>query len=1394
MAKLNELTKKQIEEIKNALPSTSAARIVAIKNGDIGVEEDRHYKSDLGYASVVDAKVEAEAKAKAEEAEVEALYKEWLAKDEAKAKVEAEAKAKAEAEARVAACRAWSKKRKMYSKMFEKLRKEEVKKEREMKRAEARFQAELGELKARLSKSLSERVAETLERKERARRLRQVLTAVRCLKGILTNRQKASLLSKTSKASYVERTTPCLQVVVGSKHDYKTGEDKLYGFGAEIVRMNNENAIEAAGGYKGSPKKYPTLRGYKKDYLNNNLIEVVLEGDAAEREIDMVGLWNGDLYVGKYDSKTLVKVESRPVGNDRKRMFSLDEDTPNKPKFKGNLYVFFAYSSGGTKEKTFYGMKVTGDAVEREQQINNALNKLTEHGWELIKGTEGTMRSMVKLTSRICLPMTPAKTVFTWSPDCGRQLVMYMGTFTHENNEGIDGSGFQSAETMGEDMSFLYNTYISPKEAAYCWPQIRMAMIKALVATLPQHALEELVADLGKKYGIVYIENPTDQDVRDAKNGKYDGKILVIGKGKPFALFDRNCVKVVPNFTHEIDYRIVSVAKLSDCQTNVQTLQAMAFVPGAMEVIRKIAKAHIDAVIDRFTNTALSGHPVRMSEIETGYLGGFIPTMNPQFMFENASILRSAMKGLVNSLNNSINKLNFDLPGQYLKIMADMTGVFGTRILKDNWVYAPTLKEDERIDVNRCPKSETHDHAVMENKSLEQIKEEIYLNPVMSSTQKMIAYCFFESVPAGMVIVPWSQQFKNDTGGSDGDGDGVIIVCDEGLGKEWNDLAAQLPSGAAEIDGAEEKVEGDPVYPLNPKTMRKAYYYNINNENLNVGRVCNYVSMVISALQSKDNTALLVLQHTMNIGFGKEKYSSYITKPGQKLGCKELRELQRLGRNYRFETEDELRDFLRNDFLGAAPVMAGLVIDASKKYYNVTVLFWDTHNAAEVNLVHVLKQKMHKISLVTENGSDRVKLGSTLEYKFKKDKKGNDYETVLINCPLSDLKEELAKYAASRVREVLGMLHVSDEEKDAFFEIQTKYSEELAIMEGACKQYADFGALLVATENEDEIASIKQAINDIANNARRLTAHLSLAERGLVVRYASITKYGKISDTKHSSFMNAFAPEMIAYLLTRKDSVKICGEEIILHNGMENEIGNTVKFVHGRSKAGVSLDKPISGEFKIERFGTKTYATMAIEDLLNKENSRLHEKVDMTKVVFKVQGNALANMKNIDIDDDVVLSSNNRNVFVNKIDKAYGGIGIRTSYTGVTSFTENMPFATAHAYTMAKITGIEYVNVSFNTKKKETVAFVTATVTASIDKYIDDTGVLRHKDAKKAPAKKQELNVAKEVTSEASTEAMKKADDFRSFIKDVKEGKSHFNNASKQLTLSPMANIEAQMH
>ena len=665
--------------------------------------------------------------------------------------------------------------------------------------------------------------------------------------------------------------------------------------------------------------------------------------------------------------------------------------------------------------------------------------------------------------------------------------------------------------------------------------------------------------------------------------------------------------------------------------------------------------------------------------------------------------------------------------------MADMAGIFEKRVLQDDQCYAPTLRENERVDINRCPKSETHDHVVMTNRSLDQIIE-IVLSFDISNEEKEALISFYKSVPAGMMIVPWSQQFKNNTGGSDGDGDGVIIVRDEGLGKEWNDLAVQLPSGAAEIEGVEEKKEGDPIISLDYKTLRNAYFFNINNENLAVGQVCNYVSKVVSALQSKNNHALFMMADAMGIGCGNKKYSRYITKLGQKLGCKELRELEELGKKYRFETEEELRDFLQNDFLGAAPVMAGLIIDASKKYYEVTVLFWDAFVRAKVNFVNILKKKEYKIGLETKNGVDKITLTAKVNTDEIKGKR-KSYETIEIHCPLSELKEEIAKYAAGVVRDIIEMLHVSDEEKNAFFEISTKYEKELAIMDGACKQYADFGSLLAAAASDEDVVSIKRFINNIANNARRLTSHLSLSERGLVVRYASIIKNGQISDTKHSSFMNAFAPEAIAYLLSKEDSAQICGEEIMLHSNTNHKIGDVVKFVNGRSKAGISLDRPITGEFLIEKYGVKTYATTSIKDVLDKSELILRD-FDTSKVVFKVQGEALSSIDNLSIDDEIVLASYNKTIFVNKVIKAYGK-EIHAENTGVMSYAETVPFATTHHLTMARIDSIEKVVVRDKNNKEITVALVTGEFLKKINRYIDENGKIRtakRASQKEAPA------------------------------------------------------------
>ena len=1119
-------------------------------------------------------------------------------------------------------------------------------------------------------------------------------------------KRKAVRLCKQTKLSYERKTTNVEQIVLSTLKHPLTKQPVIKAYSGEVVRFNVKNVIEACGGYGMSMRKcLMKTGGVVKRMLNNNLIEVVLDERTAKQCIDVIGLDSGKIYCGTLSSGTLSHTTIEGT-----KVVPIDQ-------FKGNVYAFVAFSSNGTKTRTYYAMKVHGTKDEMTAMLVTALNKMTEYGYELIAGSTGTVRSLIKLVSRICLSMTPAKTMFTWSYDCGRSLALYMGKFTHDNVEGFDGEGFESAEAKAELMSKLYGTEVSVDVAKLCWSQIRFAQVKGMTAALPQERLNDLVNEYGKDHGMIRIENPTEQDVQDVHNGKYKGKVVIVGKGDPFAFFDMNCVKVTPNFVHSIDYRIAALAKASDSSTNVQMCQAVASTQEGVALIAKLAMEHIDAKIERFKNACDAKYPVRISDLESGYLGNIVPSMNPKFMFENAALFKTAFKNMLNSVENDINNLNFDLPTKYLKVMGDIAGLFGCRILGDTETYMPILKAGETVDAIRCPKSETHDHAVLANVGIREIERRIHALDI-SEVRKAIMLSYYHCVPTGVAVLPWTQAIKNDLGGMDYDGDGIIIVLNKGIGKEWNAVAAKIKVGAAEIDGKEENPGTDKIKTVNPAVVVETFYAGCNSDNLDIGRVNNYTSLVASVCQSNDVRVLRKLQEAMDIGFGCKKYERFITESGQKIGCDELRKIEELGFAYNFSNIDDLRDFLSNDFLGTAPVMYGLVIDASKKYYNVTVLFWNNFVNSSIQFVHVLKKRLYKFNLVSDNGIDKVTLSNINNYK----KDSRKSEIVEVHCPLSDLKSAVAEYATGALHNVLALQNVSDDERNMKFFIEQTYSLEIEIMKGVRKQYADYGALLAKATDESDRKCIKRHINDIVNNGRRLTSHLTLAQRGEVVRFVSVVmKDGQFSDTKHSSFMNAFVPEMIALLLFKEDSVKICGEEILLHDDIDNCIGTVAKFINGRSKVGISLGKDISGMFLIEKYEDKFFATMPIENALE-DDSIMTKDVEMDKVAFKVQGKALDNIRNIRIDDEVILSNNKTTVFVNKIDKAYGGADIKTTSTGIVSYVANEAFAVSYAYTAMKITGVEFVKVTTNSGSEETVALVTGTALGKVDKYIGFQG------------------------------------------------------------------------
>lgn len=1089
----------------------------------------------------------------------------------------------------------------------------------------------------------------------------------------------------------------------------------------EFLTYTAENVLNACGGYGTESMTIKTPLGYETREVSARIMSISLVDESARYRFDVVGINNkGDIFVGKDRGNYLIdaNAESDRVTGKKPR-YSIREGGVY-PLFEGKLYYFFGNTTSNLRKEEFLALRCSAEEARDNNFCNHVRNVIMEGELELAAMKQDyTYEKLFKTVSRLGLPMSPGKTVDTFKEDCGFAVAYYVGTFEHDECQFDDGGSYVSAKYMSQVLSLAYSTPVSDKDATKFCPQYRLGgAIKAFGITLMQHQIDNLVDHYASECEVVHVGmEDHDAFVRMSK-GEYDGKIVIIGEG-PIAMFiDKNNAKLSPNFCGGNTLRFLDIAKNAPAVTNIQILQGISGTEDSEEfeeLVHDLITNHIDNKINEFLNRSEREVPVDIDSINSLYVANIVGQMNSDYAKENAPIWKASVQSLCNSLSNDINSLNFEIPGNYARLTGDFGAHYGVRILRDCDTYNPALPGNSRTSVYRCPKAGFEDQALLINVSYREICRRIDKLQGLSEQARLDIKEFYRNIPKGVAVLPATEVIKSYLGGSDYDYDGAIFIADVGLGKRWNDIADKIGSFAVSISDSTRKVSRG-TYSLSHEAIVKCFYDQCNNENLSVGQVCNQASMIMSAMFSDAETLDIV---THNLGLrngGENEYRPIITTLNQAFGVDDLAKIESWARGLNLDSDETLKAFLK-EYILIMPVCVGLTIDSAKNSLIVPVPFYEyCMKDGEYHLVHDLKKMVHRLHIA--NGENPKVVVDTIcddNYKGKKEVKH-------IECVLSRKKEEAAHYAASALEGVLNLCRVSEDEKAKSFLIEMDNHNAVEIMKAIRMQYTDIANTLVREQDEFKKESIKEVYNELLNTARVLTNDLSLEERGKVARYVSVTdsRTGKYSDLRQSSMMNAFVPEMIAMLLNKEDSVKVCGAPIALHEDMEEYIGKKVRFVDGVSVCGLTHKAKINGWFTIQVFGDRTYAVCPIDQYIGR-NKLVKDMFDSNRVMIKLENKTIKNC-NLAVGDLVILDRNpntrfGENAFVNKVDKANGGVGIHAKSVDLFASMYNKTYMSKFDFKMLAIENISEIEVVTKNGSKKSVVYVYGSIAKDIDTY-----------------------------------------------------------------------------
>lgn len=1040
---------------------------------------------------------------------------------------------------------------------------------------------------ARKTRKAEKRAASRNTRAEARRALRSEMKAVNCLinnkKGDDSMRKAIAGKART-KATYERNSVmiPNVTLFKGESYSsYKVTEFSTY---------NTEDVIKALGDVpKAAVYK---VDGMSSEYVTSSkLLNVEFTGATPSLELDIVGFDKyGNVYAGTAKSGLLVSQKGK--------VFRINE-------WYGRLYRFWDATAAQRRKNAAVFVACT----RSQAQLNNhewlfeLTNKIT-YGAAAKARAKGDYKfgNLFKASSRSGLAMSPGKSVGNIL-EAGFSILQYKGKIACDGIEFMDGMSVISNELVAKLCSEHYGQAITADEALKLCPQFRFSgIVKAFGATVKQSVIDEC-ADMLRLLG----------------------EVKIIGNGPIGVIVDGNNVKLDSDFAEPI-IRFLDIAKKSSAHTNVQSLQGLSIVPGFRNLVLEIGKTHIDKHVDMTTNVS-NKYPVSYKALEDRYLAEVIPQMNPVFARTNAPIWSSIVKNLCNKLQNDLNRLNFDLPGYFLRLLGDIAALFQTPVLRAHECFASALKAGTRTQVVRNPKAGFDDHALLIVIGITEIERRVAMLR-LSDEQKRAIVDFYRNLPDSVAVLSCSEEIKGLLGGHDYDYDGATFIADEGLGSKWLDLADKIAPFGVDIIAGNPNEDKRAIHEYDYLSARNCYYKSINSGNLSIGQICNFNSLVMSVLTAGDD----VIEEFFNIirpnqpVITEDEYLPVVTKEDNAVDVSKIEEFIRRVKNVRLYNEDGLFDIktakniLRYDWTRVFIGVEGNNIDAAKNDMVVPVPFFDEFRNASTPMMSELKRKVYALDITMDKDTQKrsVVMSSKLDLG-----KRNISDVYIVSCELSKVKAELAQYAADKLNEI-----VQPEKLDDVFGTYAhvaQYELERSILKGYATMYHDIAHV-------DDTKVLKVMKKAICDAARAATKGIDCVERSQTARLIAMSdKYGNIVE-KQSNYPSCFEDEMILDVLEMKGSQQYCGEEIILDN--IDGLGETVEFVEGVSAYGNTVKHKITGMFDIEQFGDRVFAVKHITDVI--DEAAIDEKIANSSRVLVRCNNDVSDK--IHVNDEIVLT------------------------------------------------------------------------------------------------------------------------------------------------------------
>lgn len=427
-----------------------------------------------------------------------------------------------------------------------------------------------------------------------------------------------------------------------------------------------------------------------------------------------------------------------------------------------------------------------------------------------------------------------------------RAMAFLTGKFRHLGIEFADGFGFvneslihRSLEAQGfEDLQNVEGLGFQSRVAAskgYC-----LTVSKFSMETLIKATIEKMVAR-GNLDCVRYIDIDDANAVREAalgiegKKDEFRDKLIIIApKAIAFRQIeyfaDSNMLKAAFDFDKVIEVSLMEMCHASHgITTSGQMLECAAGTPAFIKSALEIGKEHIDKIFER----SLSAGSLAIEDLSNfdGFADGVVAKVNPDFIFKDEARVKALMRTIGNHVAKDVDRLNFNIEGAYLKAVPDLGGFFGTQLLQSGEVYSPDCNKGDKEQgfVLRYPHTFGGEFIMVNILTKKDLLQRIQ-GADLNDKHKKCLIRMIRTLKKGQVILPSiNPSTVKKLGGSDFDGDGVMLVTDQRVLQMYKHLK-------------EQPVYFDPADSMdkltyNDLSMEQARHYGLKNGNKTTGGV-----------------------------------------------------------------------------------------------------------------------------------------------------------------------------------------------------------------------------------------------------------------------------------------------------------------------------------------------------------------------------------------------------------------------------------------------------------------------------------------------------------------------------------------------------------------------------